>query len=114
MDTRVCGLPRSLTGKEFTCQLGDTGSIPGLGRAPGERNGYPLQYSCLGNFKGRAAWWATIHGVTKSQTQLIDSTTATYVYVQLTHFAVYLKLTEQCKSTILQQKVLKNKLMGSN
>ena len=42
--------------------------IPGLGRSPGEGNGYPLQYSCLGNPKDRGAWWATVCGVPKSQT----------------------------------------------
>ena len=46
------------------------GSIPGLGRSPGERNGNPLQYSCLGNLMDKEAWWATLHGVAKSQTQL--------------------------------------------
>ena len=49
---------------------GDAGSIPGLGRSPGEGNGNPLQYSCLGNPIDRGAGWATVHGVTKSQTQL--------------------------------------------
>jgi len=44
---------------------GDTGSIPGLGRSPGEGNGNPLQYSSLGNPMGRGAWWAIVHGVTK-------------------------------------------------
>ena len=44
---------------------GDTGSIPGSGRSPGKRIGYPLQYSCLENPMGRGAWWATIHAVTK-------------------------------------------------
>ena len=44
----------------------DMGSILGLGRSPGEGNGSPLQYSCLENSKNRGAWWATIHGVTKS------------------------------------------------
>ena len=39
----------------------DTGSIPGLGRSPGEGNGNPLQYSCLGNSMDRGAWWATVH-----------------------------------------------------
>ena len=39
------------------------GSVPGLGRSPGERNGYPLQYSCLKNPMDRGAWWATVHGV---------------------------------------------------
>ena len=43
----------------------DTGSIPGLGRSPGEGNGNPLQYSCLENPMDRGAWWATIHGVSK-------------------------------------------------
>ena len=43
----------------------DAGLIPGLGRSLGERNGNPLQYSCLGNPTDRGAWWAMIHGVTK-------------------------------------------------
>ena len=46
------------------------GSIPGLGRSPGEGNGNPLQYSCLGNPMDGGAWRATVHGVTKSQTRL--------------------------------------------
>ena len=45
-----------------------TGLIPGLGRSPGKGNGYPLQYSWLGNPMDRGAWQATIHGVAKSQT----------------------------------------------
>ena len=45
----------------------DTGSIPGSGRSPGGGHGNPLQYSCLDNFMDRGAWWATVHGVTKSQ-----------------------------------------------
>ena len=49
---------------------GDLGSIPGLGRSPGGGNGNPLQYSCLGNPMDRGAWWATVHGVAKSQTWL--------------------------------------------
>ena len=48
----------------------DVGSIPGLRRSPGEGNGNPLQYSCLGNPMDRGAWWATVHGVAKSQTRL--------------------------------------------
>ena len=44
------------------------GSIPGLGRSSGKGNGYPLQYSCLENLMDRGAWWATVHGVAKSQT----------------------------------------------
>ena len=56
--------------KESAYNAGDLGPIPGLGRSPGEENGYPLQNSCLENPMDRGAWWATIHGVTKSQTQL--------------------------------------------
>ena len=51
---------------------GDMGSIPGLGRSPRERNGNPLQYSCLGNPMDRGAWLSTVFGVAKSQTQLSD------------------------------------------
>ena len=50
--------------------VGDRGSIPGSGRSPGEGNGNPLQYSCLGNPIDREVWWATVHGVAKSRTQL--------------------------------------------
>jgi len=50
----------------------DWGSIPGLGRSPGEGNGYPLQYSCLENSMDRRAWWAAVHGVAKSYMQLSD------------------------------------------
>ena len=47
---------------------GDTDSIPGMGRSPGEGNGYTRQYSCLENPMDNGAWWATVHGATKSQT----------------------------------------------
>ena len=55
-------------GKESTCSVGDLGSIPGLGRPPGEGNGYPLQYSCLENYMDRGAWRAIVPGIAKSQT----------------------------------------------
>ena len=48
----------------------DVGSIPGSGKSPGGGNGNPPQYSCLENPMDKGAWWATVHGVTKSQTQL--------------------------------------------
>ena len=51
-------------------ETGDVGSIPGLGRSPGEGNGNSLQYSCMENLMDRRAWWAIVHGVTKSQTRL--------------------------------------------
>ena len=53
---------------------GDPGSIPGSGRSPGEGNGNPLQYSRLENPMDGGAWWATVHGVAKSRTQLSDFT----------------------------------------
>ena len=104
-------LPWWLSGKEFTCNVGDVGSIPGLGgslekgtassgafqmvlviknlpanardardggstpglgSSPGEGSCSPLQYSCLGSPMDRGSWWATAHGVAKSQTQLSD------------------------------------------
>ena len=60
--------PGGSDGKESAYNAGDLGSIPGLGRSPGEGNGYPLQYSCLENCRDRGAWPATVHGVTKSRT----------------------------------------------
>ena len=51
------------------CNSGDLGSILGLGRSPGEGNGNPLQYSCLENSMDGGAWWAIVHGLTKSQTR---------------------------------------------
>ena len=54
----------------LACNAGDLGSIPGLGRLPGKGNGNPLSYSCLGNSMDREAWWATVRGISKSQSQL--------------------------------------------
>ena len=65
-------VPGGLDNKEPACNAGDLGSIPGLGRAPGEGNGNPLQYSCLENSMDGGAWQATVHGVAKSQTRLRD------------------------------------------
>ena len=62
--------PGGSDGKESTCNAGDMGSIPGLGRSPGERKGYPLQYSSLEKSKDRGAWRATVHMVIKSWTRL--------------------------------------------
>ena len=63
-------LPGQAKGIESACSAGDLGSVPEWGRFPGEVNGNPLQYSCLENSMDRGAWQATVHGVTKSQTQL--------------------------------------------
>ena len=58
--------------KESACNAGYLGLIPGLGRSPGEGHGNPLQYSCLENPMDRKSWWATVHGVEKSQAWLSD------------------------------------------
>ena len=52
----------------LSADAGDMGSISGLGRSPGVENGNPLQHYCLGNFTDRGDQWATVQGVTKSQT----------------------------------------------
>ena len=58
----------ALSSKESTCNAGDVDLIPGLGRFPGEGNGYPLQDPCLEKSMDRGAWWASIRGVAESQT----------------------------------------------
>ena len=67
---KLLGFPGSWNGKESACNAGDQGSNPGLERSPGRGNGYPFQYSSLENAMDREAWWATVHGVTKSRTRL--------------------------------------------
>ena len=64
------GIPRWHSGKEFACNTGDAGLIPGSGISPGEGNGNPLPQSCWENRMDRRAWQATVLGVTKSQTRL--------------------------------------------
>ena len=67
---------RWFSGKESTCQCTRFRRLefdPGSGRSPGGGNGNPFQYSCLGNPIDRGAWQATVHGVTKSQTQLNEN-----------------------------------------
>ena len=56
--------------KNLLANAGDMGSIPGWGRSLGGGHGNPLQYSCLENPMDRGTWWATVHGITKSQTRL--------------------------------------------
>ena len=74
----VLGLSWGLDGKRSTCNAGDSGSIPGLGRSSGEGNGYPLQYSCLEKPVDRGAWQTSAHGVAKSGTQLSNTHTMKY------------------------------------
>ena len=59
---------------------GDSGSIPGSGRAPGRGNSKPCQYSCLGTHTDRGAWWAKVHGVAESQTQLSSGSVNTHIF----------------------------------
>ena len=68
------GFPYSSVGKESACNAGDLGSIPGVGRSPGERNGNPLQYPFLENPIGRGAWRAAVHGVAKGWARQSDLT----------------------------------------
>ena len=67
---RTRGFPCSSVGKASACSAGDPGSIPDLGRSPGEGNGNPLQYSCLENPMDRGAWRATVRGVTRVEHDL--------------------------------------------
>ena len=64
------GFPGGSDGKESACNEGDLGLISGFGRSPGEGDGNPLQYSCLGNPMKRVAWRATVCRVAKSRTRL--------------------------------------------
>ena len=74
------GFPGGSVVKNPPANAGDTehaGSIPGLGRYPGEGNGNPFRYSCLENFMDRGAWQAIVQGSQKSQTQLSNKTRTT-------------------------------------
>ena len=68
------GFPGGTVVMSPPANTGDTGSTSGSGRSPGVGNSNPLEYSCLENSMARRAWWATVHGVTKSQTWLSDWT----------------------------------------
>ena len=88
------GLPQWLSGKESSCNAGDVGWIPGLGRSPrggDDSHGNPLQYSCLGNSMDRGAWWATVHEITKESdtTEWLN----THAYV---HMCVYIYIEREC------------------
>ena len=64
--TGLSGFPGGSDSKESACSAGGLGSIPGSGKSSGEGNGNPLQYSYLENSMDRGAWWASVHGFTKS------------------------------------------------
>ena len=77
------GFPGGSDGKASACNSGDPGSIPELGRSPGEGNGNPLQYSCLEKSMDRGALQATVHWVAKSQTRLSDFTSLSLAWALL-------------------------------
>ena len=64
------GFPGGSVVKNSSANAGDSSSVPGSGRFPGEGNSNPLQYSCLGNHMDRGACQTTVHGVAKSQPRL--------------------------------------------
>ena len=68
------GFPGDSEVRNLSANAGDSGSITGLGRSPGEGNGNPVQYPCLENSIDRGAWWATVHGVGRKE---LDTTEAT-------------------------------------
>ena len=65
-------------GKESACKAADLGLMPGPGRSPGGGNGYPCQYSCLGNPMDRGAWQAVVQGLAKTWTRLSDNTLTSF------------------------------------
>ena len=79
------GFPGGSVVKESVCSAGDPGSVPGSGRSPGEGNGNPLQYSCLGNFMDRGALWATVHGVARVGHDLATKPQHTQLLLALIH-----------------------------
>ena len=82
----IVGFPGGSDDNESACNVGEPGSIPGLGRSPGEVNGNPLQYSCLENPMDRGAWQSTVHGVAKSWTQLSNFTITAYLVTKYYFF----------------------------
>ena len=73
--------PGGSDGKESACNAGHLGSIPGLGRSPGEENGYQFQYFCLENPKGRRTWWATVQRV--AELDMTEHTTHTHTHTHV-------------------------------
>ena len=77
------GFPGGSVVKNLPANAGDAASVPGLGRPPGEGNGTPLQYSCLGNSMDRGAWQAIAHGVAKVRHDLVTEKQHIYIYIYI-------------------------------
>ena len=80
-------LPYCSVGRESACNAGDLGSVPGLGRFPGEGNGNPLQYSCLENPMDRGAKKAIVHGVARVGHDLVTKPNQTMPLEILSHLS---------------------------
>ena len=86
------GFPGRSAGKESTCNAGDPGLTAGSGRSPGERIGYPLQYSCWRIPMDRGPWQATVHGVAKRHDWTAKNSTAQWVNTPFYTISIYTKL----------------------
>ena len=100
------GFPGSSDGKASACNVEDPSSVPGLGRSPGKGNGKPLQYSCLENSMDGGAWWATVHGVAKSQTRLSNFTATSWTMLTTVP-------EEQPSCHMLQRRILRPRVARS-
>ena len=85
------GFSKGSVGKESACArvTGDVGLNPGSGRSPGGGHGNPFQYSCLGNPMDRGTWWATVHGVKKSGTQLSNWALLAYLSCLTSSYSLF-------------------------
>ena len=105
------GFPGGLVVKNSPANAGDMGLIPGLGRSPGEGNGNPLQYSCLGNLMDRGAGQATVHPVTKSRTRLkrLSSSSSSHKFtrlkLKLRYFGHLMQRTDSLEKTLMLGKI---------
>ena len=101
------GFPGGSDDKESTCNEGDPGSGPGLGRSPGEGHGNPFQYSCLKNSMDRGAWQATVHKVTKSWTPLSNIFQRNSQMLRI-HRLVLAPVTRNFKMIVEMKRIKKN------